>query len=114
MFLFTVADLCDKYGFSDGDLLETFVRENFPALRHYDVLADVLEVFVIPVVTPPVEAYRIATSHNPVRLSSINGVDAEHFWDEGLPLKLEPAYVKVSEAQMMAFCRVLARAETQE
>jgi hypothetical protein len=96
------ADLLSKWGFSDGAAPREW-RDfiNPPEALGIDYtpfpLIQVVRRYLLPALDQKVEVEEIATSHNPIRAISVDGVDVVDFWTEGDDSTgiLTPEFVKV-------------------
>lgn len=78
-------ELLSKWGFSDGDILSNwwwdFNNDDPPFLEEeHDVLFSLVETYLVPVIKEAgreIEIYRIHTNHNPVRASTLDGVNVD-------------------------------------
>lgn len=99
---FETDHLLSKWGFADGELLASFLRENgYTQLEiesdtwfHFArrVLCEVVERFVCMHVQNAIKPYRALTSHNPIRVYEVDG---RHITDWEEPPVLQPLSVAV-------------------
>lgn len=103
---FNIADLDNKYGFSDGDLFEGFA-DSYGGIswdENRDFLLAVIRKFVVPEIQKltahVITVDEFNSNHNHVRVSKIDDVyigEVEHLWrilQGNLPKSIE---VKVSD-----------------
>ncbi|WP_420643053.1 hypothetical protein [Candidatus Leptofilum sp.] len=94
--------LLSKWGFADGTLLDNLLRQNgyghmaesndewYEFSRR--VLCEVVEMFVCTKIHNGIKPYRMATSHNPIRVYEVDG---RHVTDYADPPILQPLTVSV-------------------
>lgn len=97
--------LLSKWGFMDGSELNWLYDFDCNDIR--GVLVEVVRRKLLPALEQEVEAREIVTSHNPIRVHAINGVDVEeyHYHSSECPIKLTPEYVIVPGAEVLAIAR---------
>jgi len=80
--IFETKDLLSKWGFDDGGLLDDIIEKYFGYLLcNQKVLSAIIKRFVIPYIKDDIEvSYKVSISHNPVRISKINGIDISDCW----------------------------------
>lgn len=80
--VFDTQDLLCKWGFEDGGMLDDIIEKYFGCLLlNEKVLSSVIKTFVIPHLVGDIGvSYEVSTSHNPVRISYINGEDVSDSW----------------------------------
>jgi hypothetical protein len=115
LLLFAVS-LCSKWGFADGDLLtsdpyyewllqDLGVDQRRPLFMfQHEVLCDLVEKYLLPLLPVPVTVERVSTSHNPIRATSIDGQP----WDSGTGEHhpaLQNIYARVPWPAVLAACR---------
>jgi hypothetical protein len=122
------SSLLSKWGFDDGDLPESVwdhlddtvdddeYRRLFDASK--PALVRLVREFLLPALDQQVEVVEIVTSHNPIRASTVNGVDVEDCWHGNAPNpELTPEYVEVPMPEVLRIaaaresCHVLADPE---
>lgn len=100
--------LLSKWGFSDGDLLSWLYRFGHP--NHHAVLVELVRKKLIPALDQEVEIQIIETIHNPCRAKTVDGVDVTRWhYESDCPVKLSPAWVIVSGAEVLAVAEALMR-----
>lgn len=96
----TSASLLSKWGFNDGDepdfLLDALDERglDYPSDWH-EALWKLVNEHLLPALDQHVELVRIATNHNPVRASIVDGVDVEGQWGRDATTRLSPESVSV-------------------
>ncbi|MGI5141568.1 MULTISPECIES: hypothetical protein [unclassified Streptomyces] len=108
------ADLLSKWGFHDGSDPDEWIdycdnngldwaKLDFP-------LVEVVRRFLLPKLEQNVTVVEIETSHNPIRVETIDGVDVSEYWwlesDSGP--KLTPEYVDVPLSEVARIAQELA------
>jgi hypothetical protein len=92
--------LLSKWGFGDGELVDDWWWEEFdgpPPVE--DALEQLVEQLLLPVLTEhghTFEAYRIGTTHNPIRLRVLDG---EPIDDYAYNRQLDDIYVTITPTQ---------------
>ncbi len=98
LYLFS-SSLLSKWGFDDGDPFDDIEdwwhnQHGSPPMGHcncgfYDLgvdarvlLPELVRRFLLPALDQAVELVDIETSHNPIRASTVDGVDVEDAWYE--------------------------------
>ena len=107
--------LLSKWGFDDGDLLVSLLKENgFPLIDSDDefwdyfnrlVLCEVVEGFVCPQIENDIKPYRCLTSHNPMRVYEIEGKHVGNISKD--EVKLEPEAIAVPYSKIIATAQCL-------
>lgn len=95
--------LLSKWGFNAGGMHESLLDLldeqgiEYPDPRQWDaVLRRLVREYLLPMLDQRVEAVDIETSHNPIRVTSVDGVDVEHLWRVvETPSLLTPESVRV-------------------
>jgi hypothetical protein len=110
--LFSTVDLATRDGFDDGHLVDAVVSQvcamdgiDPATVPTHDVLAEVIERFVVPALDQRVHTARWMTGHNPVRLRSVDGLLVE---GDDIPL-ITPEIVFVSRSDIEEVTRAVAR-----
>lgn len=112
--------LLSKWGFNDGDMPDDVADawdelhpDRFVSVAWRDgVLPQLVREFLEPALDQDVTLTEIGTNHNPIRASTVNGIDVEEFWvgphrdDEP---RLTPETVEVPMAEVLRLCEVHAR-----
>jgi hypothetical protein len=75
--------LYSKWGFSDGDILQDAVAVLGLNVYHKDVLCQLVEDKLLPVLPYPVKTERISTAHNPIRVADEHHEDPSHAFNVG-------------------------------
>ncbi|WP_420631950.1 hypothetical protein [Candidatus Leptofilum sp.] len=88
---FETDHLLSKWGFADGTLLDDLLRQNGydhvaeSSEEWYEfsrrVLCEVVEIFVCTKIHNAIKPYRMATSHNPIRIYEVDGRHVSE-WEE--------------------------------
>lgn len=76
-------DLLSKWGFGDGDIIDDLRIEldsDLDVYRSDDLLCELVERYLKPLLPPDVVLYRICSIHNPIRA---------HYEDDGYAAMLE-------------------------
>jgi hypothetical protein len=76
------SSLCQKYGFNDGAQLFNF---RYSMEGAHDLLIEVVKQFLIPEIEKHHEIEvidRIVTSHNPIRIGKLDGVEIDYYADD--------------------------------
>lgn len=103
--------LLSKWGFNDGDAPDQWLdyceaqgveRLEFP-------LIDLVRRHLLPVIEQAVTAVEIETSHNPIRVETVDGVDVSEAWYGRAPTPtLTPEYVDVPMSEVLRLARELS------
>jgi hypothetical protein len=111
--ILVTSGLLSKWGFDDGDPFDDVEewwhnQHGTGLMRHcacgfFDLgvdsaalLATLVRRFVLPVLDQRVELVDIETSHNPIRASTVDGVDVEDAWyDSAARFTLTPDCVEI-------------------
>ncbi len=93
--------LLHKFGFGDGDMLYEVVEEHALHVDHQDLLIAVVEELVVPQLNQTVETYTMVSLHNPIRVGTIDGEEADS------SSTLTPQIVKVPIADIIRIARTL-------
>lgn len=119
------SSLLSKWGFDDGDPFDDVEdwwhnQHGTGPMRHCDcgffdlgvdarvLLPELVRRFLLPVLDQAVELVDIETSHNPIRASTVDGVDVEGFWYETRPgVVLTPDAVEVPFSTVVEVAREL-------
>lgn len=95
-------DLLSKWGFWDGDILnevlwDRALEEGVKPMGgdHHAVLVRAVREYLLPVLDQDVEVYEIVTSHNPIRASSVDGVEVDDVGDDDQKPAITPDRVDV-------------------
>lgn len=75
---FWTADLLSKWGFSDGDQLSWL--DEFGIKHDQAVLCAVVRQKILPLLKQKVEVLEMGTCHNPIRASSVDGLNVQDLW----------------------------------
>ncbi|MEV0470223.1 hypothetical protein [Streptomyces prunicolor] len=81
------ADLLSKWGFNDGDTPDAWL--DYCEAHHVDYnkvdypLTALVRRHLVPVLDQAVTVCDIETSHNPIRVDTIDGRDVTHLWHGG-------------------------------
>ncbi len=111
------ACLLSKWGFNDGNLddhVYDWIDEHAPdvdyvAVDDKAVLVRLVREHLLPALDQRVEVVEIQTSHNPIRATTVDGLDVEPCWFRGAPAStLTPEYVDVSMSDVLAAIRAAA------
>ena len=124
--IFHTEGLLSKWGFSDGDLLDDLIwdagmeevgdflfdkKDEAGSIYGFDhtVLVLVLLTHVLPVLDQKVETRVIGTIHNPLRATTVDGMDVRDAWfgDREYPGAITPAEVEVPDETILALARSL-------
>lgn len=78
--------LLSKWGFGDGDAPEEWLdycdEHGLPYGDWRDgILPELVKRYLLPVLDQEVVITHIGTNHNPVRAQTVDGEDAERFWN---------------------------------
>lgn len=121
---FRTADLCSRWGFNDGDLLDDLLwdagytavdirtwlspsDETGPLWHHeHAVLIVTVIAHVLPAIDQVVDVYAISTIHNPIRARTIDGVAVDEI-DGDYEGVLTPGYVDVPDDVITTIAGVL-------
>lgn len=102
-------NLLSKWGFNDGegpDEWWDYCERNGADPSALDFpLEEVVRRYLVPLLDQDVSAVHVETSHNPIRVETVNGVDVTEVWFGRQPAPtLTPEYVDVplSEALKIA------------
>lgn len=94
--------LLSKWGFSDGampdELWDVLDGLGVPwdGVEWHAVLRVLVRTYLVPALDQVVEVVDVETSHNPIRASTVDGVDVEPYWnDVDEPVELTPALVEI-------------------
>ena len=101
---FETRDLLHKWGFGDGDVLMPFLHDrgvDLGELDHVEVLRDVLERYVLPAIRNIVEWRSVSTMHNPVRITSVDGLVIDNLQVDHPGIRLDPEVVDVPDAWIL-------------
>lgn len=93
--------LLHKFGFGDGDLLVDLMEEHHVEVDRSDLLVAVVERLVVPRLDQRVETYTLTSLHNPIRASTVDGVEAD------LDSVLTPEVIEVPVPKILAVARAL-------
>lgn len=104
------ADLLSKWGFNDGgdpnewwDYCEANGAD--PGALDFP-LVEMVQRYLIPRLDQTVTVAIIETSHNPIRVETINGVDVREQWyGRGERATLTPEYVEVPLSEALKIAR---------
>lgn len=110
---FYTGGLGSKWGFEDGDQLldwwwdkvDEGLLPDEPGGRA--LLLEVLERLVIPAIENDVATYRIATIHNPVRASKVDGVEVDCM-DPSADYGIRPDFVTVDDETLLTIALEIA------
>lgn len=106
---FETDHLLGKWGFADGELLSSFLRNNgFDGIdpeseEWYQfcrrVLCEVVELYVLPEIENEIKPYRLSSPHNPIRVYEVDGVHQSDWEDKPIlrPLSVEVPVESVLE-----------------
>jgi hypothetical protein len=99
--------LLSKWGFNDGDepdpLLDLLDERGLPYPTRDEwtiVLRRLVRKHLIPALDQAVEVVDMETSHNPIRVTAVDGVDVRALWSESgksVPLTPEAVAVPIDE-----------------
>lgn len=104
--------LLSKWGFNDGDTPAEWCdycddrgidwsQLEFP-------LVDLVRRYLLPVIEQVITVVEIETSHNPIRVETVDGVDVTEAWYGRAPEPtLTPEYVDVPWAEVVRLAREL-------
>ena len=101
--------LLSKFGFNDGDAPDEWWDYcedkdiDLPPGTWHPILRELVNEFLLPVLTQKVEIVYIGTNHNPVRADTIDGVSIDGYGDE----KLTPESVEIPMAEVEKVARRL-------
>lgn len=96
-------ELFSKWGFNDGDMPDDVcdhldeIYPVWPILDWHKILVRLVKEHLLPILEQHVELVEICTNHNPIRASTVDGVDVSGLWHSvhyGDPL-LTPEYVDI-------------------
>lgn len=78
--------LLSKWGFGDGDAPDHYLDwlddQHLPYPEDWHaVLRHLVRTRLLPLIVEDIEVYDIATNHNPIRASKVNGVEIDDFAD---------------------------------
>lgn len=93
--------LLHKFGFGDGDLLLELMEEHHLAVDRSELLVAVVERLVVPRLDQDVETYTLLSSHNPIRASTVDGVEAD------LDSVLTPRVIEIPATEIISVARSL-------
>ncbi len=105
---FNTRELLHKWGFEDGDLLMPFLHAHgfdLGELNHVDVLRAVLEGYVLPAIRNAVEWRSISTLHNPVRVTSVDGLAVDNLQADHPDVRLVPEFVDVPDEVILTYAK---------
>lgn len=107
-------DLLSKWGFNDGDLPDWIwdvcdeQRIDHDAFEWHDVLWALANEHLSPALGQHVHLVRIETNHNPVRASTVDGVDVEEQWMKDPITRLTPESVTIPVDSVLETIRKVA------
>lgn len=61
-------ELCSKWGFQDGDILNDFVFDMNLDVYGGDLLCECVEKYLVPLLPHGIKTKRVGSIHNPIRL----------------------------------------------
>lgn len=110
--------LLSKWGFNDGDMPDPFwdwLDERDPTgyerYEWHPVLRRLVREHLVPKLDQRVEVIDIETNHNPVRASTVDGINVEgHWYDTDPPVTLTPESVEVPYTDVFRVMRELEHA----
>lgn len=108
--------LLSKWGFNDGDCpddlydwceAQGFDIDPWPKVRHWHaVLVRLVRERLVPALDQAVEVAEITTNHNPIRATTVEGVDVSECWyHNDAKTALTPESITVSYDDIMAAAR---------
>jgi len=104
---FDTDHLLSKWGFQDGEMLNEYFpgedEEQYQFSRW--VLCEVVEYYVCSQIENEIKPYRVATSHNPIRVYEVEGV---HVSDLAEPPNLQPLEVSLRLVEIFETARYLS------
>ena len=103
---FFTRDLLSNWGFQDGDILGTLlVQHGFDLanINENDVLCAIVRNLVIPVIVNRVELKEISTMHNPIRITSVDGIPVDNMRANHPEIHLHPEVVDVPDEVVLSY-----------
>jgi hypothetical protein len=105
---FQTRDLLHNWGFEDGDILMGFLHGHdfdLGDVNHKDILESVVLNHVLPAIRNAVEWRVISTMHNPVRVTSVDGVKVDNLRVDHPDVALVPEFVDVADEVILAYAK---------
>ena len=112
---FLTRDLLHTWGFEDGDILQGFLHDHgfdLAEVNTHDVLRSVLESHVLPAIRNRVAWEFVSTMHNPVRITSVDGIPVDNYKTDHPGIDLQPGFVDVPDEVVLAQARAATRGRT--
>ena len=101
--------LLSKWGFSDGDVISITAPDDVYDLAQrigqHELLSAVVRAFLVPAIPHALELEEITCCHNPIRASSMDGIDVSDLWSSTgtTPLDdIDPVVVPWSDVVALA------------
>ena len=93
--------LLSKWGLEDGDVLDPILRRlgfDLDVVNTNDILVELVTNHVLPVIENTIEFEVVATHHNPVRITRVDGVPVDNFDVQSHDrFRLRPERVRIPE-----------------
>ncbi|HEX8199545.1 MAG TPA: hypothetical protein VF590_03595 [Isosphaeraceae bacterium] len=105
---FFTRDFLHKWGFEDGDILQEFLHTHgfdLAELSTHQVLRSVLEGHVLPAIRNRVAWKFVSTLHNPVRITSVDGMKVDNYETDHPGITLRPEFVDVPDGVILTYAR---------
>ncbi|MDX3353875.1 hypothetical protein PV703_11255 [Streptomyces sp. ME01-24h] len=104
------SDLLSKWGFNDGDAPNQWLdycEANGVDYNAVDFpLTDLVRTYLLPRIEQDVTVVDVETSHNPIRVQTVDGVDVTEAWfGRASEPTLTPEYVEVPMSEALRLAR---------